>query len=289
MSKFANTFLKSLNEEKEGGNALTGLLHKDRDASGKATKKTDTLPNGKKIRIKSGKPVDEEKEGNAFTGFLHKTKEGQKGKVGDEEVINTTGTIAEKKHMTSAQKAKRHMLNKKLPTNAFTSEYGKKKGKEIKFATATKMALKENAYGTAPLGMEAAPADAPEPTDVDMTSEPDDSEVWKKSLDKGTNPADFDVADNPQITIDASGIRAATEWIKKLEEMASFINATGPESLNQQINQLEMKNSVPFRGIVRREEKRITKLAENLRGLAEVFKSVVITSEKKIKDVNSPR
>jgi len=113
-----------------------------------------------------------------------------------------------------------------------------------------------------------------------------DETAWKASLDKGTNPDDFKVADNPQLAIDKTGIHAAHEWIKRLEDMAHFVNGTGPESLNSQINLLELKNSVPFRGVVRREEKRITKLAESLRGLAEVFKSVVITSEKKIKDAS---
>ena len=117
----------------------------------------------------------------------------------------------------------------------------------------------------------------------------DDSAAWKKSLDRGTDPTDFDVADNPQHEIDVGGISAAHDWIKKLVNMAEFVNGTGSESLNSQINQLELKNSVPFRGVVRREEKRITKLAENLRGLAEVLKSVVITSEKKVKDATSPR
>ena len=175
--------------------------------------------------------------------------------------------------MTAAQKKKRSELAKKLPTSAFTAEYGKKKGKAIKYATATKMALKEDA--------EVAPAQA--------ALADDDAAAWQKSLDKNTDPKAFDVADNPQLAIDASGIEAARGWIKKLEDMASFVNATGPESLNHQINQLEMKNSVPFRGIVRREEKRITKVAENLRGLAEVFKSVINTSEKKIKDATAPR
>jgi len=244
MSKFANIFLKTLNEEQEG-NAFTDLLHKDRDAKGKAIKKVDTLPNGKKVKIKSGKPVDE----------------------------SNSKWAPEDKHMTAAQKKKRSELAKKLPTSAFTAEYGKKKGKAIKYATATKMALKEDA--------EVAPAQA--------ALADDDAAAWQKSLDKNTDPKAFDVADNPQLAIDASGIEAARGWIKKLEDMASFVNATGPESLNHQINQLEMKNSVPFRGIVRREEKRITKVAENLRGLAEVFKSVINTSEKKIKDATAPR
>ena len=69
--------------------------------------------------------------------------------------------------------------------------------------------------------------------------------------------------------------------------MATFINGMDANSLNAQINSLEMRNSIPFKGIVRREEKRITKLAENLRGLAELFKTVVTSSGKKIHDATS--
>lgn len=180
--------------------------------------------------------------------------------------------------MTPGEKKKAKKLHKDLPTSAFTAQYGKKKGKQIKYATATKMAMKEN-YALEAEAEQAAPAD-------DAAG---DAEAYTKTLDKGTNPADFDVADNPQLKVDSSGVEAARGWISKLEEMADFVNGTGPESLNSQINQLEIKNSVPFRGVVRREEKRITKLAENLRGLAEVFKSVVITSEKKVKDASTPR
>jgi hypothetical protein len=117
----------------------------------------------------------------------------------------------------------------------------------------------------------------------------DDSAAWKASLDKGTDPTDFETPDNPQINIDSSGVDAARSWVEKLENMAEFVNGTGPDSLNSKINDLEMKNSVPFRGVVRREEKRITKLAENLRGLAEVFKSVIIGSQKKIQDATATR
>jgi hypothetical protein len=230
------------------------------------------------------KALKEDTEGNAFIKAVADAKEAGKKLTtvdGKKVPVKINKSAADKiegikeKHMTPMQKKMRSKLGKELPTNAFTSKYGKKEGKKIKYATATKMAMhKENV-------MEAPAADAP--------AQNDDTAAWEKSLDKGTNPKDFETPDNPQHTIDTTGIQAAHEWIQKLEEMAHFVNGTGPESLNSQINQLEIKNSVPFRGIVRREEKRITKLAENLRGLAEVFKSVVITSEKKIKDVNSPR
>ena len=194
------------------------------------------------------KSLNEDKEGNAFTAGLAKTPKGGKFKVGGEEVKDNSDYDA-----PLTKEAKDKLL------------LGK-----------SKLAEKKKTMKEAAGDMPAAP-------------EGEDSEAWKKSLDKGTNPEDFDTADNPQHEVDVSGIAAAHEWIKKLVETAEFVNGTGPESLNSQINQLELKNSVPFRGVVRREEKRITKLAENLRGLAEVLKSVVITSEKKVKDATSPR
>lgn len=262
MSKFAHTFLKSLNEENE-------KLH------GKQGNIDVAPPHGKitgadfaALRKKKGLKK-EEAEGNAFTGKLAKAKaSGEKSF----EIGGKTVEVKER-HMTPSEKKKAKKLHKKLPTNAFTKQYGKKEGKKIKYATATKMAMKE------------AVGDIPAPAGDEMS----DEEAYKRSLDKGTDPADFDVADNPQLNVDSSGVDAARGWISKLEEMAEFVNGTGPESLNSQINQLEIKNSIPFRGVVRREEKRITKLAENLRGLAEVFKSVVITSEKKVKDATTPR
>lgn len=194
------------------------------------------------------KSLNEDKEGNAFTAGLAKTKKGGTFKVGGKEVKDNSDYDA-----PLTKEAKDKLL------------LGK-----------SKLAEKKKTMKEAAGDMPAAP-------------EGEDSEAWKKSLDKGTNPEDFDTADNPQHEVDVSGIAAAHEWIKKLVETAEFVNGTGPESLNSQINQLELKNSVPFRGVVRREEKRITKLAENLRGLAEVLKSVVITSEKKVKDATSPR
>jgi len=187
---------------------------------------------------------------------LLEAKEGSKKKL-----LLSKSEMTEKK-MTPAEKKERNKIFKGLDKKAVVKKYGK----DIRGAIATKKAMElKEAAGDEAQGDETA---------------------WKASLDKGTNPDDFKVADNPQLAIDKTGIHAAHEWIKRLEDMAHFVNGTGPESLNSQINLLELKNSVPFRGVVRREEKRITKLAESLRGLAEVFKSVVITSEKKIKDAS---
>lgn len=214
MSKFANTFFKSLNEEIE-------------------------------------------KEGNAFTKGLAKTPKGGKFKIGDKEVTDTSNYDSK----VSEDKQTKFKLKNKKP-------------KQIKFK------LKEN------LDMEAAPAPEEE---VSVDDPEGEIAAYRKTLDKGTDPKAFDTPDNPQLEVDASGIDACNKWIQELKRMADFINGTDTNSLNSQINQLELKNSVPFRGLVRREEKRIVKIAENLSGLIQVFQGVINSSEKKIKDASAPR
>jgi len=242
MSKFANTFLKTLNEENE-----TKFIKAVADAAEKG-KKTATI-DGKTVPVKMSKKTADKIEGKK--------------------------AVTEKK-LTPGEKKERNKIFKGLPKKDIEKRYGK----DIRGAIATKVAMKEA------VGDEPTPAPAPEAPADDTAG---DEAAWKASLDKNTNPDDFNVDDNPQLKVDASGVEAAMNWIKKLEDMAYFVNDTGPESLNSQINQLELKNSIPFRGVVRREEKRITKLAENLRGLAEVFKSVVIGSQKKVKDATTVR
>lgn len=217
MSKFANTFFKSLNEEIE-------------------------------------------KEGNAFTKGLAKTPKGGKFKIDDKEVTDTS-------NYDNKEVSEDKQLQLKLKD---------KKSKQLKFK------LKEN------LDMEAAPA-APAPEETPAEDPEGDAAAYQKTLDKGTDPKAFDTPDNPQLAVDASGIEACRRWIEELKKMAEFVNGTTPESLNSQINQLELKNSVPFRGLVRREEKRIVKVAENLSGLIQVFQGVINSSEKKIKDASAPR
>lgn len=215
------------------------------------------------------KAINEEKEGNAFTAKLAKTKKGDTFEIGGKKVKDTSNyddsSVKEKKMNAYA-------IGMAAAKKAAKDEPPLKKSTIKKAHKIAKSIMKEQTEG-----------------EVEAPAGGEDETAWKASLDKGTDPKDFDTPDNPQVNIDASGVDAARSWIEKLETMAEFVNGTGPESLNSKINELELKNSVPFRGVVRREEKRITKLAENLRGLAEVFKSVVIGSQKKIHDATTPR
>jgi hypothetical protein len=270
--------------------AFTESLQKE-ELKGKQKNLDVAPPHGKLTaadfkKLRSGKGVKNEKdellfgkkkldkEGNEFSGKLAAARASGEDSF---EIDGKTVEVKERK-MTPSEKKEKTRLDKKLPTKAFTKQYGKKEGEKIKYATATKMAMhKENMA----MGLEARPAmpqAAPEPSDED---------VWKKSLDKNTDPADFDGATNPALKLDTEGVQKAREWIKKLEDMATFINGMDENSLNSQINALEMRNSIPFKGIVRRKEKQITDIAEKLRALAELFKTVVTGSQKKIQDATA--
>jgi hypothetical protein len=260
--------------------AFTESLHKEELKGGQ--KNLDKAPPyGKltaadfaKLRASKKKGQKLDKEGNEFTGKLAAAKAAGKNSF---EIDGKTVQVKER-HMAPAEKKKASKLHKKLPTKAFVKQYGKKEGEKIKYATATKMAMHKENTG---LGME-APRVASTPE-----VEPNDAQAWRKSLDRETNPADFDGAVNPALKLDTEGVQKAREWIKKLEEMATFINGMDENSLNSQINALELRNSIPFKGIVRRKEKQITDIAEKLRALAELFKTVVTGSQKKIHDATA--
>jgi len=191
-------------------------------------------------------------------------------------------------HVPQGEKIPATKLNKALHSKNPHMKHMAQFAKNVQKEDVAK-ALAENAFGAA-LGMEAKPAHPPAAKPA-PTAEPSDDEksqaAWNKSLSPNTDPAAFDAASNPSLKLDTEGVAKAREWIKKLDDMATFINGVDDNSLNAQINALEMRNSIPFKGIVRREEKRITKLAENLRGLAELFKTVVTSSGKKIHDATS--
>jgi len=263
-----NLFQDAFNEslDKEGA----GVMH-FKDQKAKEAGKKEFKLGGKTFPVKEKKKLEDE-----GAGVMHfkdqKAKEAGKKTF---ELGGKTFPVKEEKHMTAAQKAERNKIYKGLSKKNVEKRYGK----DIRGNIATAKALAENAYSAA-LGMEAKPAPTPTP-------EPDGDAAWKKTLDKDTDHSKFDSESNPSLKLDTEGVEKARQWIKKLDDMATFINGTDEESLNAQINALEMRNSIPFKGIVRREEKRITKLAENLRGLAELFKTVVTSSGKKIHDATS--
>jgi len=265
---FSESIKKDLDKE---GNAFTGALK----AAEKGHKTTVKVPGtDKTIKVTGHELEKEEDKGDYIKDKMAAAKAQHKHVA---HAFGQTFKVDEEKHMSAAQKKERNKIYKGLSK----ADVEKRYGKDIRGNIATAKALKENV-----LGMEAKPAPAPAAPAAEVPAG-DEEAAWKKGLDPKTDPAAFDAASNPSLKLDTEGVAKAREWIKKLDDMATFINGTDDESLNAQINALEMRNSIPFKGIVRREEKRITKLAENLRGLAELFKTVVTSSGKKIHDATS--
>lgn len=130
--------------------------------------------------------------------------------------------------------------------------------------------------------------EADEPT-VQATADPTmdptaDQEAWKNSLEKDTDPTAFDTAGNPEFSVVNQNIDLVREWVRRIEEFRHFINGLGGDSMNAQINKLDRAGSV-FKGLVRSEENRVIRIAEDLAGLGEVFKAYMIGAEKKVRDM----
>lgn len=277
MNLFETAFTESLQKEELKGNQ----------------KKLDVAPPHGKLtaadfkKLRTGRNVKNEgdkllfgkkkldKEGNEFSGKRADAIAAGKDSF---EIDGKTIPVKEKKSMSpyavgmaAAKKKAGITRHHDLPKSVVTKghEIGKKVAKQMQ---------NEN------FGLDNEARRRPEPQPA---PEPSDADVWAKSLDKDSQPGDFDAAQNPALKLDTEGVQKAREWIKKLEDMATFINGMDENSLNSQINALEMRNSIPFKGIVRRKEKQITDIAEKLRALAELFKTVVTGSQKKIHDATA--
>lgn len=125
--------------------------------------------------------------------------------------------------------------------------------------------------------------EAPEPVQPESGSELSDSDAMAQTLDKGTNPSDFDVdagaaADHMVATskIQASMEAELDSWIAKLDEFAKFLNATTPDSVQQ-----KLKKAIPdtlFDKIKTAEAKKIARVAMEVSSLNEMLKGYSATS-----------
>jgi hypothetical protein len=112
-----------------------------------------------------------------------------------------------------------------------------------------------------------------------------EQDAFVNSLDDGTNPKEYDI--NPQSfkQITDSNIEEAKKWSKILQDFAILINNPDDKSsLNHFLNRVDREGS-PFRGIVRSQGKRITRLAEEADAMAQVLDSFIIGSGKKKREL----
>jgi len=118
---------------------------------------------------------------------------------------------------------------------------------------------------------------------------PDDTEAsgeaFGSTLEDDTDPEDFDVNPNSFKRVNKSNIEEAKKWISILNDFADLINSIeDPDSLNHFLNRVDREGSA-FRGVVRSQGKRVTRIAEEASAMAEVLGSHVVGSEKKEREL----
>lgn len=129
------------------------------------------------------------------------------------------------------------------------------------------------------------------PEDVAQNPELSDADAMASTLDKGTDPTEFNVdanaaADHMEATskMQANMVSALQGWISKLEEVSNFLNGTGPESV-----QSKLKNCIPdtlFDKIRVAETKKIARVSMEVTSLNEMFKGYLASaSDPKYKGV----
>lgn len=110
-----------------------------------------------------------------------------------------------------------------------------------------------------------------------------DSEAMAQTLDKGTNPSDFDAdagaaANHMQAVtkMQAQMVASLEEWISKLEQFSDFLNGTQPDSM-----QSKLKNSVPdtlYDKIRVAETKKIARVSMEVTSLCEMLKGYLASA-----------
>lgn len=125
--------------------------------------------------------------------------------------------------------------------------------------------------------------EAPEPVRPDPTADVSDADAMAQTLDKGTNPSDFDsdagaAADHMQATskMQANMVASLKGWINQLEDFSKFLNGTDENSV-----QSKLKNSIPntlFDKIRIAETKKIARVSMEITSLNEMLKGYLASS-----------
>ena len=120
----------------------------------------------------------------------------------------------------------------------------------------------------------------------DLGDDPDQSQdAFEDTLDDETNPEDYDINPNDVRKIGRENIVEATKWVQILNDFADLINSVqDKDSLNNFLNRVDREGSA-FRGIVRSQGKRTTRIAEEAAAMAQVLESHIIGYDKKEREL----
>jgi len=121
------------------------------------------------------------------------------------------------------------------------------------------------------------------PEDIAQNPNATDADAMASTLDKGTDPTEFNVdanaaSDHIQAAskMQSNMVASLQSWISKLEEMADFLNGTGPESV-----QSKLKNGIPdtlFDKIRVAETKKIARVSMEITSLNEMLKGYLASA-----------
>ena len=127
--------------------------------------------------------------------------------------------------------------------------------------------------------------DEPENPELDINpNDIGDEEAFAASLDKGTNPDDFNTetpsgapAVSPEDQTRDKQVQQLGQWIEKLTNFTSYLNGVDNNSIQKVLNNAE-EGSL-FAEVARGERKRIARLAQELSALTESFKGYMLSSD----------
>lgn len=127
--------------------------------------------------------------------------------------------------------------------------------------------------------------DEPENPELDVNpNDIGDEEAFAASLDKGTNPDDFNTetpsgapAISPEDQTREKQVQQLGQWIEKLTNFTAYLNGVDNNSIQKELNDAE-EGSL-FAEIARGERKRIARLAQELSALTESFKGYMLSSD----------
>lgn len=105
---------------------------------------------------------------------------------------------------------------------------------------------------------------------------------FEKSLEAETSPNQFDVEGvSPELTI--QNVEKISEWSKKLDDFAMFLNSPDEESLHKILADNDRAGSL-LRGITRKASDSITRIAGEIEKLKEILNTYINTAPKKLRD-----
>ena len=122
--------------------------------------------------------------------------------------------------------------------------------------------------------------------DDELMDDPESSEeAFAGTMDDGTDPEEYSINPNDVRQITKANVMEASKWVEILQDFAKLINSVDDkDSLNNFLNKVDREGS-SFRGIVRSQGKRVTRIAEEAAGMSQVLESHIIGSEKKEREL----